>query len=76
MVGEFAVRVDFAARRMSLVCSECRDALSVDLSEPGLTRVLAMYASNHHHGQQPPFELREVPALAEDANFKGLSADR
>jgi hypothetical protein len=67
MVTEFAVRVDFDTRRMSLVCSDCRDALSVDLTEPGLSRVLAMFASNHSHGARPTPILREVPALAEEA---------
>jgi hypothetical protein len=67
MVTEFTVRVDFETRRMSLVCADCRDALSVDLTEPGLPRVLAMYASNHSHGARPQPVLREVPALAEEA---------
>lgn len=67
MVTEFAVRVDFETRRMSLVCSDCRDALSVDLTEPGLSRVLALFASNHSHGARPKPDLRGVPALADDA---------
>ena len=67
MVTEFAVRVDFETRRMSLVCSDCRDALSVDLTEPGLSRVLALFASNHSHGARVAPVLREVPALVEEA---------
>ena len=67
MVTEFTVRVDFETRRMSLVCSDCRDALSVDLTEPGLSRVLAMFASNHSHGVRAEPVLREVPAMAEEA---------
>ena len=62
MVSEFTVRVDLAERRLSVVCAACRTALVVDLTEPGLNRLLALFASNHSHGEsQKVVELAQVP---------------
>lgn len=60
MVGEFSVRVDFSARHIEIACASCGDATSVDLSEPGFARVLAMFASNHRHLGTAP-RLSVVP---------------
>ena len=62
MVSEFTVRVDLADRRLSVVCAACRTALVVDLAEPGLNRLLALFASNHSHGDSTAAaELAQVP---------------
>lgn len=49
VVGEFSVRVDFGSRAIDISCASCGDTTSVDLSEPGFARVLAMFASRHRH---------------------------
>jgi hypothetical protein len=64
--GEFTVRVDFDGRRLSVVCTQCRDALAVGLGEPVITRLLTLFASNHRHEEPTPFAgLRSVAAVGE-----------
>ena len=47
--SEFTVRVDWRGRRLSVKCHECRTALVIELEEPGVTRLLALFAGNHRH---------------------------
>lgn len=56
------MRVDFETRRMTVVCAGCRDAFVIDLAEPGLARMLSMFASNHRHAAAGPPAALEVVA--------------
>jgi hypothetical protein len=62
VVGEFSVRVDFSTRAIDIACARCGATSSVDLTEPGFARLLALFASNHRHTTAAPVSsLTVVP---------------
>lgn len=62
MPGDFRVTTNMADRAMVVTCEPCADSLSIALSEPGFTRLLALFAARHDHadGAEQSVELRAL----------------
>lgn len=63
MAGDFRVTTNMADREMVVTCEPCQDSMHIALSEPGFTRILALFAGRHDHqadGQGQSVELRSL----------------
>lgn len=71
MPGDFRVTTDMAQRAMVVTCEPCQESIEIGLSADGFTRLLALFAGRHDHGDGAPgqrVELRALHAVGEPAD--------
>ena len=64
MPGDFRVTTDMAQRAMVVTCEPCQESIEIELRAEGFTRLLALFAGRHDHGDsaEQHVELRVLRA--------------
>lgn len=69
MPGDFRVTTDMAHREMVVTCEPCQESIHIGLAADGFTRLLALFAGRHDHGEgvEQRIELRPLRVVADGA---------
>ena len=62
MPGDFRVTTDMSQREMVVTCEPCQESINIGLAAEGFTRLLALFAGRHDHGDaaEQRIELRPL----------------
>ncbi len=67
MPGDFRVTTDMVQREMLVTCEPCQESIHIGLAADGFTRLLALFAARHDHGEgaEQRIELRPLRIVAD-----------
>jgi hypothetical protein len=68
MPGDFRVTTDMSQREMIVTCEPCQESIHIGLSAEGFTRLLALFAGRHDHGDgaEQRIELRSLRIVGDE----------